>query len=234
MRDTASSARSTNASARAEIVLRARGVDAEAIAPPRASPADMFARIRSASTCSAFERARTAAAAPPVAASAVGQRVPLGVPGAGGALVLVRQALEQDRGVAPARGARTRSRASPAIGLRLCGIVDEPPASRLAHLARPRSGRAARRRSRSSPRLPAAAASAAAELGDRYADRVPRKRRLAQVELGGVQACHLDARARRTRRASPLRRRAAPAALHATTASRARVSTSPTSQPAAL
>ena len=62
------------------------------------------------------------------------ERGPLGLPGAGRALVLVLAA-EQQRRRSRARAARTRARAPRATGFRLCGIVDEPPPLGLGHLA---------------------------------------------------------------------------------------------------
>jgi hypothetical protein len=86
-------------------------------------------------------------------AQQLAERPPLGVPRAGGALVLVRHRAEQRRGQARAPAARRRARRSPPPG---CACAASPTSRRPRPRAprRPRSGTAGSRRARPSPPRP--------------------------------------------------------------------------------
>ena len=100
--------------------------DSGAAASAAALPASRLARMRSGVDLQALE-----AGAQPRRGRAGGdqqlaQRPPLGVPGAGRALVLLLHRGEQRRDE-PGRLARAASAETAATGLRLCGIAEEPP-----------------------------------------------------------------------------------------------------------
>ena len=79
-------------------------------------------------------QARSHAGGRPGRDEQLAQRPPLGVPGAGGALVLLRHGGEQ-RGDQPGPGPPRPAALTAATGLRLCAMADEPPGAALAHLA---------------------------------------------------------------------------------------------------
>ena len=177
------------------------------------------------------ERLAHRRAAPPVQRERVRRAAHSACQAPAAALVLLRRRREQRRRGAGARRAHARASVEP-TGLRLCGIVEEPPARRLAHLADLGLREQHDVEPRSSPTRPAATPSARAEPRDRGRGRVPGHDRLGEVELRREAARDLEPAGRRARRACPPRRRAAPAARAARALARA--SSTPTSQPAAL
>ena len=119
--------------------------------------------MRAVSTSRPASASATAATAPPVASSAPGQRVPLGVPRAGGALVLVRPGGDQRAGVAAGLGG-ARQRAHRDRGVALVRHGRRPAAGALAHLAHLGLGEQDDVGRRSWRRRPAAAAEGGAQL----------------------------------------------------------------------
>ena len=102
--------------------------------PPTASRRRGLRRMRSASTSQPGERRPR-----PGRGSARGgergrQRRPLRMPGARLRARARLRPMRSGRPPAPRPAGSTRARARPRTGLRLCGIVDEPPASAVAHL----------------------------------------------------------------------------------------------------
>ena len=152
---------------------------------------EMFARIRAASTWSPESDRRTEAAAPPVAASAVVERLPFGVPGAGSAFVLLHDALQQDPRVRArvTRAGDREHRADRVVLVRHRRGAATGPLGHLAHLGlREQHDVTADLRGRTRR-----AGERAGQLCDRRPDRVPRDDRLAEAELGGVEPQHLRA-----------------------------------------
>ena len=175
--------------------------------PPLAS---RFARIRSASTSRPVDGVRGGRCRATGECERAGERLPLGVPAADRALVLVSEAAEQDSRVR-VREARTRDRERRADGIALLRHRRGPSARRLcdlAHLAlreehdvaadlRGRARRAVQRR---------------AELRDALAVRVPGEHGLREPELLCVERGRSRAPRLRARRGFRQRRRAAPRA----------------------
>ena len=198
--------------------------------PPLAS---RFARIRSAST----SRPVTASAARSRGSAGererAGERLPLGVPAADRALVLVSELAEQDSRVR-VRQPRARHRECRADGIALLRHRRGASARRLRDLAhlglREQHDVAADLRGRAR-----GAVQCRAELRDALAVRVPREHGLREPELRGVEPDDLESPRRRAPRASPRHRRAAPRAARL---ARRRASRAPrareTSQPAAF
>ena len=175
---------------RAEVVLRAARTSMPSRRASASVSSAMFARMRSASTCRPSSERRIAAAAPPVAASAVASACHSACQAPAARSCSCTALSSEHAPRSRARAARRRRRGPRSTGLRLCGIVDEPPPSRLRHLAdlglREQHDVAADLRRRA-----AAPASAPREVGERRAERVPGQGRLAQAELRRVQAQHL-------------------------------------------
>ena len=198
-----------------------------------------FARIRSASD---LERPRATRAArrrrPAGQRSSVSQRLPLGLPGAGGALVLLRHRARAARAAAP--GTR-RAQATPRAARRhRVALVRQrrraaaSVADASADLADLGLREQRRRRARPCRARPPRAPSAPAELARR------RTRAVCQGSAGSASSSsarqlgdHARARRRRATRACPPRRRAGRRAVGRAAASRAERRVEP-SQPAAF
>ena len=193
----------------------------------------MFARIRAVSTSSAARatrarrraRRRSAPAHPRAPPTPPATRRPR-----------ARARARRPRAARPGASARARAgdaRAPRCAGFRLCGIVDEPPPARLAHLAHLGLREQDDVERRSSPRAAGGARERGGELGDRGAARVPRDERLGEPELGG-EAAPSTSGPRSPNAASVPGRAAELRRQRRDRSSASRASSRPASQPAAL
>ena len=195
--------------------------------------------MRSASTSRPVERlAQRRGRAAGAARARRDSALPLGVPGAGGALVLLRHRRRAGRDAAPRTPcAHATARAPTPTGLRLCGIVDEPPRPAAARRTSPTSVCASSDdvERRSSRAAPAATPSARAELGR------PAARSCATAATGSARPSSLGEHATAPRGPRSPSAASVPAAppscdrrARTRDAAAPRASTTPTSQPAAL
>ena len=179
------------------------------IRPPVAS---RFARIRAGSTSSPSSDSREPRHRRAGRAQQLAERPPLGVPRAGGALVLVRHRAEQRRGQAGRLLRAARARRSPRPG---CACAASPTSRRpCASRTSATSVWESRTTSRATfATAPEVTAERGRELADAPAQRVPGQHRLGQPERVGVGLGHrgpgLAERGERAGRAAELGRQRA-------------------------